>query len=392
MVAGDLAGPLLGAYNDYHTRYVKPDCIVNYHDLFFMFEDWLYNEPNLDFTGGGSSDPGTGNLAVWYKFDDPENSPTITDSQNGRNGTLYNAGPFTWWYAGYDDTGKCVNFEPGFHTWIDCPNTVAVSGTTGQSFTFWMDWNDEFVQPHEWASVLAFHANPPGVTGNFGGKDWDNQTTEMQLPCPWYWGAGQARPWIRWVDMRYASVLEITGMQGQRPSKFSDSGSGKGRWNHYALVYKPATSMTMYINGTSNGARTDGNLADHGWGPSETGDGNANSVRIGQRSNAFPTTGAPGTPWNPVLDTNSTAFWHGKLDDLRIYSKALSENEVHYLATGGIGTRNMQAIFVEPENLDDVNTAPLTSGGPKVQIINFSDFAKLAEYWATNGQQYQLWP
>jgi len=370
--AGDLTGPLVGAYNDYHSRYSKPDCIVNYNDFFFMFEDWVYNEPNLNFTGS-SDDPTTDNLEVWYKFDEGSGT-VITDAQNGRNGTLYNSGAFTWSYAGHDGTGKCVNFEPGYHTWIDCPNTVAVSGETGQSFTFWMDWDDVFPQPHEWSSVLVFHANPPGVTGNNGGYDADNQTMETQLPVPWYWGSGQSRPWIRWVDMRYSAVKEIPDNQTTRPSRIA------GKWNHYALVFKASESMAMYINGNLTGFLDDNDLADHGWGPSETGDGNANSVRIAVRSNALPL-GSPTVP-----DTNNDMFWHGKLDDLRIYSKALSENEVHYLATGGTGTRDMQAIFIEPENFDAVNT--VTLGSEKVQIINFNDFAVLANYWMNQ----QLWP
>jgi len=378
--AGDLAGPLLGAYNDYHSRYTKPDCIVNYNDFFFMFEDWMYNEPNLNFTGS-SDDPTTDNLEVWYKFDEGSGT-VITDTQHGRNGTLYNSGPFTWAYTGYNGSGKCMNFEPGYHTWIDCPSTIAVDGATGQSFTFWMDWDDVFPQPHEWSSVLVFHGNLPNVTGNNGGSDVDNQTMETQLPVPWYWGSGQSRPWIRWVDMRYAAVKELPDNQMTRPSRIA------GKWNHYALVFKPSTSMAMYINGSLTGLLEDSELADHGWGPTATGDGNANSVRIAVRTNAAPRllTDSKGR----VYDANNDFFWHGKLDDMRIYSKALSENEIHYLATNGTGTRDMQAIFIEPENFDDVNT--VTLGGEKVQIINFSDFAKLAEYWVLYNEEYQLWP
>jgi hypothetical protein len=378
MVAGDLAGPLIGVPTGYHSRWTTPDCVVNYHDIFYFASDWLYNEPNLNFTGS-SDDPGTSNLTAWYMFDDPENSPTITDSQNGRNGTLYNAGPFTWSYAGHNGTGKCVNLEPGYHTWIDCPSTIVAGNSTGQSFTFWLNQNDRFMPEHVWASVLVFHSSAPGVTGVTGnGADVDNQTMETQLPVPFQSTA--ATPWLRWVDIRSSKEASLQGAAGARPSMIS------GKWNHYALVYDiVAHSMTMYLNGNSLATVVDANagMIDHVWGPTGAGDGNANSVRIGQRSNAFPTTGAPS-----VLDTNSSMFWQGRIDDLRLYSKALSQNEVHYLVTDGTGKRNIQADPNEPGDFSPVKVT-LPGSSDLVKIINFNDFASFTkDVWLSQ----QLWP
>jgi len=355
-VAGDLAGPLIGVPSGYHSRWTTPDCVVNLHDIFYLASDWLYNEPNLVYDS--NVDPGISNLTVWYKFDEGSGTLLADSSGNGRDATLYNVGPFTWAYEGHNGTNYCVNLEPGQHTWIECPNTV-VAGATGQTFTFWLKFNDRFQEEHIWASVLVFHSNAPAA-------GTDAQTMENQLPVPFQ--STGATPWLRWVDMRVSDGTGLQGAEGARPSMIS------GRWNHYALVYDTAaTQMLMYVNGKQIAGTTNSAFTTP-WGPSDTGDGNANTVRIGQRGNGG------------YAITDGLGFWQGRIDDMRLYSKALTENEIQYLVTDGTGKRNMQALFNEP---DDYNPATVTlPTGPTVKIINFNDFATLAGYWLNQ----QLWP
>ncbi|MGD0077646.1 MAG: LamG-like jellyroll fold domain-containing protein [Sedimentisphaerales bacterium] len=363
-VAGDLAGPLSGTLAGDHSRYTPPDCVVNYHDISYFFVDWLFNEPNLVYDS--NANPGTDNLEVWYKFDEGPGGPTdpcglaiLSDSSgNGRDANLYNPSPFTWAYTGHDGTGYCINLEPGYHTWIQCPNTVVINhgGQTGQSFTFWLKYNDSFEEEHFWASVLVFFRSPPGQ-GGF-------QSIETQLPDP-YTPGQRAMPWTRWVDVR---TTKETSLQKVRASSISS------RWNHYALVLDTTdTSMRIYVNGVQIAGTIDTNET-HVWGPNDTGDGNANSVRIGTRDNG--------------TSRALSQFWQGRIDDLRLYSKALSVNEVQWLATDGTGKRNMQAVFIEPTNFVLNNTVTLPNGGPTVKIINFNDYATLAGYWLNQ----QLWP
>jgi hypothetical protein len=361
-VAGDLAGPLSGTLAGDHSRYTPPDCVVNYHDISYFFVDWLFNEPNLDYHDTNVS-PGTANLTCWYKFDEGSGTFIEDFSGNYRDATLYNLGPFTWAYAGHDGTGGCVNLEPGYHTWIQCPNTVVPGGTTGQSFTFWLKYNDRFEEEHYWASVLVFFRDRPG--------EGSSQTMETQLPDP-YTPGQRAFPWVRWVDMR---ISKETSLQKVRASSISS------RWNHYALIYDTSVnpdpnispSMRIYVNGFPIASTIDGNIV-HVWGPNETGDGNANSVRIGTRGNG-------------VATADQSQYWQGRIDDMRLYSKALSRYEVQALVTDNTGYRNMQAVFNEPTNFNLNNTATLPTG-QTVKIINFNDFATLAGYWLTQ----QLWP
>jgi hypothetical protein len=366
MVAGDLAGPIIGVPTGYHTRWTTPDCVVDLHDIYYLAADWLYAEPNLNYSGT-MSNPGTANLTVYYKFDEGSGTAIADSSGNGKNGTLHNlSSAFTWAYKGHDDANHCVNLEPGYKTWIECPNSI-IAGTeeTGQTFTFWLWHNVDFRQAHEWSSVLVFHSTAPGAG--------DAQTMETQLPAQAFTG-GTSSPFLRWVDRRPGT--DETGLQGaggSRPSMIW------GRWNHYALVYDTVnTQMRMYVNGKQISGASNTGLTTP-WGPSVSGDGNANTVRIGTRSNDVdPVTGG----------NNEGGFWNGRIDDMRLYSKALSVGEVQYLATDGTGTRDMQAIFIERDNYNNSTVTSSYLGGQPVQIINFNDFAGLAGYWLNQ----QLWP
>jgi hypothetical protein len=363
-IPGDLAGPLAGPWTGQHNRFTWQDCVVNYNDIWFFAADWLFNEPNLSYPS--ATDPGTGNLTVWYKFDDGPGATggvdpcglsyiTLVDSSgNGRDAALYNNNPFTWAYAGHDGTNYSLNFEPGYRSWVQCPNSV-VGGTTGQSFTFWIRYDDRFFMDHTWASVLVFHSNPPGGA--------DAQTMETQLPVPWMPGYVSG-PWLRWVNQAISN-REIPNNQMQRESTFSS------RWNHYALVYDTAnTKMVMYRNGEQIGQLIDANFVDANlWSPATT----AKSVRLATRSNS--STDA------------SYGAWQGRIDDMRLYSKALSKNEVEWLATDGTKARDMQAVFTEPDNFNSNNTVVLPTG-PTVKIINFNDFAVLADYWLDEQQSF----
>lgn len=368
MVAGDLEGPELGSMSGDHTRWTTPDCVVNYSDVYYLIQDWLFAEPNLVFDS--NVNPGTANLEVEYKFDDGPGSTSIADtSGNNRNATLYNLNPFTWAYAGHNNTGYCVNLEPGYHSWIECPNSVVPGTGSGQTFTFWLKYNDRFQEEHLWASVLVFHSTGPG--------QGEAQTSETQLPDPFQNGQ-QAMPWLRWVDIRSSKEC---GLQKARASQISS------RWNHYALVYDTTShSMTMYLNGSSIASVVDTNVGkiDHLWGPNSTGDGNANTVRIGTRGNKGP---SPLTAGN--YDVNNNMFWQGRIDDMRLYSKALSVPEIQTLVADFTSKRNMQAVFVEPDNFSTGTvTNPSYFSGQPVQIINFNDFAGVASHWLNQ----QLWP
>ncbi|HUT30519.1 MAG TPA: LamG domain-containing protein [Sedimentisphaerales bacterium] len=76
----------------------------------------------------------------------------------------------------------------------------------------------------------------------------------------------------------------------------------------------------------------------------------------------------------PASDTSGR--FEGKIDDVRVYDRAVSRAEIAWLASGGDGV------------VDLVSEANLYIDDPAAEIINFKDFAKLLESWGVE----QLWP
>ena len=75
------------------------------------------------------------------------------------------------------------------------------------------------------------------------------------------------------------------------------------RWVHYAAVYTPGTSMEIYLDGDPASIRTTGI-------PASQFSNNGRDVLIGNRPDS------------------SDCGWYGSLDEVRIYSDALSETEI----------------------------------------------------------------
>jgi hypothetical protein len=73
------------------------------------------------------------------------------------------------------------------------------------------------------------------------------------------------------------------------------------------------------------------------------------------------------------------AMWSGKLDDFQIYDYALSAAEVQYLATDGTGSLLLPLTIRENLKVD---------GNPAAEIVNFKDFAVLANQWR---QHWEPW-
>jgi hypothetical protein len=69
------------------------------------------------------------------------------------------------------------------------------------------------------------------------------------------------------------------------------------------------------------------------------------------------------------------ARFDDKIDDVRVYDRAVTAAEIGYIACGSDGL-----CLLESE-------ANLLSG-ESPEVINFRDFTKLFEYWGTK----QLWP
>lgn len=73
--------------------------------------------------------------------------------------------------------------------------------------------------------------------------------------------------------------------------------------------------------------------------------------------------------------------WSGLIDDVRIYSRALSADEIRYLADPTPGDGALYVCIASPAEIYD--------GEPEnARSIDLKDFAELARQW----QDEQIWP
>ncbi|MHC4593658.1 MAG: LamG domain-containing protein [Planctomycetota bacterium] len=79
--------------------------------------------------------------------------------------------------------------------------------------------------------------------------------------------------------------------------------------------------------------------------------------------------------------TNATGYFDGELDDVRIYSRALSSDEIAHLADDTPGDGELYVPVVSVANVSN-EEAPLS------RSVNFKDFALLVDGWLDE----QLWP
>ena len=131
---------------------------------------------------------------------------------------------------------------------------------------------------------------------------------------------------------------------GRLSGKHRHKSEWSGRWNHWAFTKDVlAGEMEVFLNGRLLNRRVGANSPITGISSFEIGSG-----------------------WYGGYD--------GLIDDFRIYNYPLSQPEVAYVATNGTGLFDQPLLI--PADLNSDNR------------IDFSDFARLAEYWLEN----RVWP
>jgi hypothetical protein len=125
-----------------------------------------------------------------------------------------------------------------------------------------------------------------------------------------------------------------------------------GEWHHVAGTYDGATAQ-LYVDG-----RLDGTLATAGIIAKNT-----QKVLLGANSE------------------QTARWWKGSIDDVWIYSRALTEAEVRYLADQTPGDGKLYVPLRSPAELYSAEPANQKS-------VNLKDFAQLAKNWLDR----QLWP
>jgi hypothetical protein len=277
-IGGDAGSAVIGSFNGISDFNGKIDEVRVYSRALSATEvESLYAQGQTDKTNSSVSQPqGTGRLdsglALYWPLDDESGTSATDESTNNNTGTLTN-GPT--WTTG--QIGSAVDFD-GSDDYVTVADTAV----------------------HDVADSVHFT-----LTGWF---NRDTFTTDDTIVAKRNGIASGDTGYIVYLDdstdkVTFEASDGTDEYQIESLSTFTASG-----WNHFALVWDDngASQSKIYINGTVESATTTGTFANV--------NGLANTVafRIGSESDA-------GNPFD------------GKLDEVRLYNRALSADEVSQL-------------------------------------------------------------
>jgi hypothetical protein len=277
--------------------------VVDYMDLAQFAGDWLMT----------SSDTGTvpdsNGLVLHYSFDDGSGLAVDDSSGGGHHGRLTN--PAAWDTGGVD--GGCLRFAGG--TRVNVPSDAFESISTAVSICMWVD-GDPGVQPDQnWGMI--FNGQSPA--------SWRT----MASHCPDKHGDV-------FLDLGGSDTDDRLVWEGSYPSDW------EGQWNHYAFVKDAAAgTMAIYLNGELVSDRTGAHLPMDG----------VSFFTIGFGSN-------PGS--------GNSYPYYGRLDDFRLYDRALPVEDVLDIAGQFKPIRMPWDLFADG-------------------VVDFRDYAVLAGNWMEQG-------
>ncbi len=295
------------------------DCEVGYADLAVVAGDWLVTDYNAN------------PLMAWYKLDDGSGTTAVDSSANGNNGTL--EGSPVWVVTG--QVNGALQFDDG-NDYVDLGDDELFNPTGSFSIALWAyieDWSQE------WSHVMISRRGEWGV-------GW-----QLRRNGAW-WGLGAAD-----------GICFSTGGVGHAGTAINDTPTDAppplNQWVHIAAVYDSTNSKKrIYIDGVEQVE-----YATDPWPINPT----THNVYLGARANAD--------------NDGQEAFFTGMLDDVRLYDKALLQEEIASVMGGGEGSVSHYHPVVSPAELYEAEPQ-----GSKV--INFMDFAIWAQTWLDE----QMWP
>ena len=252
--------------------------------------------------------PGNANLVGHWKLDDGFGITAADSSGNANHGMLHDD---PQWVAGYD--GGALSFD-GMNDYVELPIGWVVSSLTNSTFATWVDFSNA---AGGWQRIF----------------DFGSDTTSYMFLTP-RMGADGA--------MRFGITIEGAGAPEQLATAEDTLPSG---WHHVAVTINAGTdTITLYLDGSVVAQNTEATLT-----PSDL--------------------GMTAYNWLGRSQFEADAYYTGLIDDFRIYSRALAQAEVAWLA-------GRTSPFSIEEDLDQDGT------------VDFQDYAILADAWLDE----LLWP
>ncbi len=252
-------------------------------------------------------------------------------------------GLVSWWRAENDATDFI-----GGNNGVVHGGTVYGPGEVGQAFSF--DGSSGYVE---------VPSNPNlKFTNAFTAEAWVNINTTSGTKTIVTKGLDAESPmdWLLTVNggRLNADIYASGGWQG---GDFATT-LAVGVWNHVAMVYD-GTSLRGYVNGVLDGVM---NIS----GPVRATD---YALRIGA--------------YAPVNGTASKNFFPGQIDELSVYNRALSSNEIATIYNAGVAGKNAQPIA--PAFASQPTDQTVLTGGTATFSVIMSGTSPMIYQWSFNG-------
>ncbi|MBN1671136.1 MAG: hypothetical protein JXR37_08900, partial [Kiritimatiellae bacterium] len=262
-------------------------------------------------------------LVSYWSFDDP-NDPG-RDEVGVNHGTVYGA---TWMNAGI--RGGAMWFD-GVNDYINIGHDSSLDITQDLTIAVWA-WKKEKTSGDTLQVMLA-KEDKPDDTGRSYQLTWIDG--EPNTPCFAY-GVGSGQPCHGLWAVGYPSWDE---------------------WHHVVLTHETGVGNRMYIDGVLSAQDSEGTALRSNPGT---------DMRIGDSQS-----------WEPW-------FYYGMLDEVRIYSRALSSNEVAVLFSAPVTDADGDGL---PDSWEQqIVDASLGAYTSVWQVLPGADFD---DDWATNQKEYE---
>ncbi|MGA2916813.1 MAG: LamG-like jellyroll fold domain-containing protein [Sedimentisphaerales bacterium] len=307
------------------------DGSVDMNDFAIFARDWRESSYDINATALPDPDP---DLLLWYKFDADDKASQLyvyDHSGHGYDGTLYGSSVGSHWDpCGYDGGTYSYDFNSTKSLYLEVPETAVADTNLGGHSTVAF-WIKDYGQPD---GKMLFQIGPS--TGNRGNLQvWSGWTGDYTYICGEYPVTGY-RDETFWGRYGYTNPGHILG-----------------QWTHYAFTKDHTTGiMRIYRNGEA---------------VAEYKSASASTMPAVVYSQSFFTIGA----WR--YPDNVGGYYTGKMDDFRLYKRALSQGEIMSLA----GVSSLTQPVLSSANLVADNQ------------VNFKDLAIMVDLWL---KQPLLWP
>jgi hypothetical protein len=335
---------------------IPGDCVIDYQELEIMARDWLITDSTLP-----TQNPGTDNLWAYYPLDNDD-----PNDASGRvpecNETRFDQPDHVLWVPGLvgpSDANGAVHFDSYAGSRIEMCEDDPVGNwneterTGDLTVAIWEKWDG----PRK-----PTGGQPQGLICKRGG--WSDGTVrfmfEMDSPPG---AAGIHDPPAGWTGS-FALRSYCTSWYSPKDAITPFL----GQWAHLAATCQGHT-VKLYLNGREI-PHEELLFRYHESCPFEEfsfGLGYTANITLGNNNDSG---------WG-----DSQGVYNGTLDEARIYNRALSAEEIAYLADVTPGDDELYVAVSSPANLYNYEAEG-------ERTIDFKDFAYIAEAWLTDA----IWP